>query len=133
MFRASRRHRPKPEQRGFGRAAGAEPGSCDRLQVHQEAAGIVFEDTASALFGAEGLRVTDVQAGPGRRVGSMDGLRLPGRGGVPGLAAASPLNTSPTCRRVVAINSKSPSGTSGPRPNLSCARFSLIGGPGYGA
>jgi len=25
----------------------------------------VFEDTASALFGAEGLRVTDVQAGPG--------------------------------------------------------------------
>ena len=40
-------------------------GSCDRLQDHQEAAGIVFEDTASALFGAEGLRVTDVQAGPG--------------------------------------------------------------------
>jgi len=25
----------------------------------------VFEDTASALFGAEDLRVTDVQAGPG--------------------------------------------------------------------
>ena len=58
-------------------------GSCDRLQDHQEAAGIVFEDTASALsgcslqvtgveaatasalFGVEGLRVTDVQAGPG--------------------------------------------------------------------
>jgi hypothetical protein len=32
---------------------------------HQEAAGIVVKDTASALFGAEGLRVTDVQAGPG--------------------------------------------------------------------
>ena len=32
---------------------------------HQEAAGIVVKDTGSALFGAEGLRVTDVQAGPG--------------------------------------------------------------------
>jgi hypothetical protein len=28
----------------------------------------VFEDTASALFGMEGLRVTDVQAGPGGAV-----------------------------------------------------------------
>ncbi len=33
--------------------------------LEREAAGIVFEDTASALFGVEGLRVTDAQAGPG--------------------------------------------------------------------
>jgi transposase len=39
-------------------------GSCERLQDQQEAAGIVFDDTASALFGMEGLQVTDVQAGP---------------------------------------------------------------------
>jgi hypothetical protein len=31
----------------------------------QEAAGIVFYDTASALFGVAGLRVTDAGAGPG--------------------------------------------------------------------
>jgi hypothetical protein len=36
----------------------------DRLGDRQEAAGIVFEDTASALFGVEGLRVTDARAGP---------------------------------------------------------------------
>jgi hypothetical protein len=35
-----------------------------RLQDQQEAAGIVFRDTVSALFGVEGLQVTDVQAGP---------------------------------------------------------------------
>jgi hypothetical protein len=34
-------------------------------QDHQEATGIVFQDTASALFGVAGLQVTDVQAGPG--------------------------------------------------------------------
>ena len=33
-------------------------------QDHQKAAGIVFQDTASVLFGVEGLQVTDVQAGP---------------------------------------------------------------------
>jgi transposase len=33
-------------------------------QDHQEAAGIVFYDTASALFGIPGLRVTDVEPGP---------------------------------------------------------------------
>jgi len=31
----------------------------------QKAAGIVFEDTASALFGVDGLQITGVQAGPG--------------------------------------------------------------------
>jgi transposase len=31
---------------------------------NQEAAGIVFHDTASALFGVAGLRVTDVESGP---------------------------------------------------------------------
>lgn len=50
-------------------AAGGEPaaftivglaGGSDR----QEAAGIVVQDTASALFGAEGLQVTGVEAGP---------------------------------------------------------------------
>ena len=39
-------------------------GSCDRFQDHQEAAGIVFEDTASALFGVEGLQVAGVEAAP---------------------------------------------------------------------
>jgi hypothetical protein len=40
-------------------------GSSDRLQDQQKAAGIVFEDTASALFGVEGLQVTGVEAAPG--------------------------------------------------------------------
>ena len=39
-------------------------GSSDRLQDQQKAAGIVFEDTASALFGVEGLQVTGVEAVP---------------------------------------------------------------------
>jgi transposase len=39
-------------------------GSCSRVQDHQEAAGIVFGDTASALFGVDGLQVTGVEAGP---------------------------------------------------------------------
>jgi len=52
-------------RRDLGARGSYDLGSCDRLQDHQEAAGIVFEDTASALFGVEGLRVTDVQAGPG--------------------------------------------------------------------
>ena len=34
------------------------------IRDHQKAAGIVFQDTASVLFGVEGLQVTDVQAGP---------------------------------------------------------------------
>jgi transposase len=51
-------------RRVLGARGSYDLGSCDRLQDHQEAAGIVFEDTASALFGVEGLRVTDVQAGP---------------------------------------------------------------------
>ena len=33
-------------------------------QDHQKAAGIVFQDTASVLFGVEGLQVTDAQALP---------------------------------------------------------------------
>ena len=40
-------------------------GSFQGLQDQQRAAGIVFYDTASALFGVEGLRVTDAEAGPG--------------------------------------------------------------------
>jgi hypothetical protein len=39
-------------------------GSFQGLQDQQRAAGIVFHDTASALFGVAGLRVTDVGAGP---------------------------------------------------------------------
>ena len=52
-------------RRDLGARGSYDLGSCDRLQDHQEAAGIVFEDTASALFGVEGLRITDAQAGPG--------------------------------------------------------------------
>jgi hypothetical protein len=52
-------------RRDLGARGSYDLGSCDRLQDHQEAAGIVFKDAASALFGVEGLRVTDVQAGPG--------------------------------------------------------------------
>jgi hypothetical protein len=35
-----------------------------RLQDHQEAAGVMIQDTASALFGVEGLQVIDAQSGP---------------------------------------------------------------------
>src|SRR5258707_10907791 len=38
-------------------------GSYQGLQDHQKAAGIVFHDTASVLFGVEGLQVTDAGAG----------------------------------------------------------------------
>ena len=34
------------------------------IKITREAAGIVFEDTASALFGVEGLQVADVAAAP---------------------------------------------------------------------
>jgi transposase len=52
-------------RRGLGARGSYDLGSSHGHQDHQEAAGIVFEDTASALFGVEGLRVTDVQDGPG--------------------------------------------------------------------
>jgi transposase len=39
-----------------------------QVHGHQKAAGIVFQDTASVLFGVEGLQVTDVEAGPGGTV-----------------------------------------------------------------
>jgi hypothetical protein len=45
-------------------AAPAIVGSSDRLKDQQKAAGIVLEDTASALFGVQGLQVTDVEAAP---------------------------------------------------------------------
>src|SRR5258708_36562277 len=38
-------------------------GSYQGLQDHQKAAGIVFQDTASVLFGGEGRQVTDAGAG----------------------------------------------------------------------
>jgi hypothetical protein len=44
----------------------------------------VFEDTASALFGVEGLQVTDVQARPGGVVEVSAVTSYPA-GGVPGL------------------------------------------------
>lgn len=56
------------ELRACRRDAGArgsyDLGSSDRLQDQQKAAGIVFEDTASVLFGVEGLQVTGVEAAP---------------------------------------------------------------------
>ena len=45
----------------------------------------MFQDTASARFGVEGLRVTDAQAGPGGAVEVWAVTDWPGRGGVPGL------------------------------------------------
>jgi hypothetical protein len=39
-----------------------DPGPYYRIRDHQKAAGIVFVDTASVLFGVEGLQVTDAQA-----------------------------------------------------------------------
>jgi len=39
-------------------------GPYHRIRDHQKAAGIVFQDTASVLFGVEGLQVTDAQALP---------------------------------------------------------------------
>jgi hypothetical protein len=62
-------------------------GSCDRLQDHQEAAGIVFEDTASALFGVEGLQITGVQAGPG---GALEAWAVTD---YPAAAAEEPIGT----------------------------------------
>src|SRR5512140_3518597 len=53
MLRACRRDR--------GARGSYDLGSFERLQDHQEAAGIVFEDTASVLFGVAGLRVTDAE------------------------------------------------------------------------
>ncbi|SRR5579875_981769 len=51
---------------------------------NQEAAGIVFYDTASVLFGVEGLRVTDVESGPGGAA-EVGGHRSSGRDVLPGL------------------------------------------------
>ncbi len=49
-----------------------------------EAAGIMVQDPASALFGVEGLQVTGV--GLARTAAlRCGGHRLPGRGGVPGV------------------------------------------------
>jgi transposase len=52
-------------RRDAGARGSYDLGSSDRLQDQQKAAGIVFEDTASALFGVEGLQVTGVEAAPG--------------------------------------------------------------------
>ena len=64
----SRRFLVSCELRACRRDAGArgsyDLGSSDRLNDQQKAAGIVFEDTASALFGVEGLQVTGVEAAP---------------------------------------------------------------------
>ena len=56
MFRACRRD--------AGARGSCDLGSSDRLQDQQKAAGIVFEDTASARFGVEGRQVTGVEAAP---------------------------------------------------------------------
>ena len=44
---------------------------------------------ASALFGVEGLQVTDVQAGPGGVLGSMGGHRVPAAAACPECAMIS--------------------------------------------
>jgi transposase len=56
---------------------------------HQEAAGIVFYDTASALFGVEGLRVTDVDTGPGGAAEVWAVTDLPGAACCPGCGIVS--------------------------------------------
>jgi transposase len=52
-------------RRNAGARGSYDLGSSDRLQDQQKAAGIVFEDTASALFGVEGLQVTGAEPAPG--------------------------------------------------------------------
>jgi hypothetical protein len=44
----------------------------------------VFEDTASALLGVDGLQVTGVEAAPGRRHRGVSGHGVRGRGGLSG-------------------------------------------------
>jgi transposase len=56
---------PWARRRDPGARGSYDLGSSDRLQDQQKAAGIVFEDTASALFGVEGLQVTGVEPAPG--------------------------------------------------------------------
>jgi hypothetical protein len=51
-------------RRDAGARGSYDLGSSDRLQDQQKAAGIVFEDRASALFGVEGLQVTGVEPAP---------------------------------------------------------------------
>jgi hypothetical protein len=50
-------------RRELGARGSYDLGSYQGLQDHQKAAGIVVQDTASVLFGVEGLQVVD--AGPG--------------------------------------------------------------------
>jgi hypothetical protein len=54
-------------------------------QAHQEAAGIVFEDTASVLFGVEGLEVIDAERGPDGSVTVWVITSDPGAAACPGL------------------------------------------------
>jgi transposase len=49
----------------------------------------VFQDTASALFGVEGLRVTDVQAGPGGALEVRAVTDWPGAAACPDCGALS--------------------------------------------
>ena len=64
-------------------------GSFQGLQDQQRAAGIVFYDTASALFGVEGLRVTDVDTGPGGAAEVRAVTDLPGAACCPGCGIVS--------------------------------------------
>jgi hypothetical protein len=66
-------------------AAPYDLGSSDRLQDHWKAAGIVFEDTASVLFGVEGLQVIEAEAGPGGTLTVWAVTDHPGGCGMPGL------------------------------------------------
>jgi transposase len=60
-----------------------------KVQDHQKAAGIVFEDTASVLFGVEGLRVTDAEAGPDGTVTVWAVTDHPGAAACPGCGTVS--------------------------------------------
>jgi transposase len=60
-----------------------------QVQENQEAAGIVFYDTASALLGVAGLRVTDAGQGPGGAVEVWAVTDHPGAGSCPACGAES--------------------------------------------
>src|SRR6266446_648638 len=64
-------------------------GPYHRIRDHQKAAGIVFQDTASVLFGVEGLQVIDAQAGPDGTVTVWVVTDHPGAAACPGCGTVS--------------------------------------------
>ena len=61
----------------------------------------MFQDTASALFGVEGLQVTDVQAGPGGAVEVWAVMDWPGAAACPDCGTVLTARTELTDRMLI--------------------------------